>query len=116
MAGRYIREAVRQRVRLYVDYDPIIVITGLSNTYTHYITTELEYDVQRYEAGSVIYGRNTLAAYTIEMEKMVDNRVRRAQALRPAALVPLPCLPGGSGTGTHIFKNGGSGTAAALNF
>ena len=73
MAGRYIREAVRQRIRQYADYDPVIVITGLSNTYTHYITTELEYDEQRYEAGSVIYGRNTLAAYTIEMEKMVDN-------------------------------------------
>ena len=45
---------------------------------------------------------------------MGRSRVRRAQALRPAALVPLPCLPGGSGTGTHIFKSGGSGTAAAL--
>ena len=30
--------------------------------------------------------------------------VRRAQALRPAALVPLPCLPGGSGTGTEFLK------------
>ena len=73
MAGRYLREAVRQKIREYVDYDPIIVITGLSNIYTHYITTVPEYEAQRYEAGSVIYGPNTLAAYTTELKSLVAD-------------------------------------------
>lgn len=73
MAGRYLREEIRQKIRQYVDYDPIIVITGLSNIYTHYITTLSEYNAQRYEAGSVIYGPNTLAAYTIELVNLVGD-------------------------------------------
>ena len=60
MAGRKIREALRQEIRKHVDFDPFIVIAGLSNIYTHYITTVEEYNAQRYEAGSVIYGENTL--------------------------------------------------------
>ncbi|CBY33757.1 unnamed protein product [Oikopleura dioica] len=66
MAGRKIREALRQEIRKHVDFDPFIVIAGLSNIYTHYITTVEEYNAQRYEAGSVIYGENTLQAYTEE--------------------------------------------------
>jgi len=40
-----------------------ITIAGLSNAYTHYITTHEEYIPQRYEAASVLYGPWTLAAY-----------------------------------------------------
>ncbi|KAI1231573.1 hypothetical protein IHE44_0007644 [Lamprotornis superbus] len=37
--------------------------TCLCNVYTHYITTYEEYQVQRYEAASTIYGPHTLSAY-----------------------------------------------------
>uniref|UniRef100_A0A8B9RR43 Neutral ceramidase n=1 Tax=Accipiter nisus TaxID=211598 RepID=A0A8B9RR43_9AVES len=40
-----------------------VVIAGLCNVYTHYITTYEEYQVQRYEAASTIYGPHTLSAY-----------------------------------------------------
>uniref|UniRef100_A0A8B9K1T1 Neutral ceramidase n=1 Tax=Astyanax mexicanus TaxID=7994 RepID=A0A8B9K1T1_ASTMX len=40
-----------------------VVITGLCNIYTHYITTYEEYQVQRYEGASTIYGPHTLSAY-----------------------------------------------------
>ncbi|ELV10211.1 Neutral ceramidase [Tupaia chinensis] len=40
-----------------------VVISGLCNVYTHYITTYEEYQVQRYEAASTIYGPHTLSAY-----------------------------------------------------
>ena len=40
-----------------------IVIAGLSNVYTHYITTYEEYQRQRYEAASTIFGPHTLKAY-----------------------------------------------------
>uniref|UniRef100_A0A8B9SDD3 Neutral ceramidase n=1 Tax=Apteryx owenii TaxID=8824 RepID=A0A8B9SDD3_APTOW len=40
-----------------------VVIAGLCNVYTHYIATYEEYQVQRYEAASTIYGPHTLSAY-----------------------------------------------------
>ncbi len=40
-----------------------IVIAGLSNTYTGYVATPEEYDVQRFEAAATAYGRHTLGAY-----------------------------------------------------
>ncbi|KAL9612413.1 MAG: hypothetical protein Q9167_003007 [Letrouitia subvulpina] len=43
--------------------EPIIVLGGPANTYTHYITTREEYAVQRYEGASTLYGPNTLDAY-----------------------------------------------------
>uniref|UniRef100_A0A3Q1FSR3 Neutral ceramidase n=1 Tax=Acanthochromis polyacanthus TaxID=80966 RepID=A0A3Q1FSR3_9TELE len=43
--------------------DTEVVIAGLSNVYTHYITTYEEYQVQRYEGASTIYGPHTLSAY-----------------------------------------------------
>lgn len=39
------------------------VLAGLSNVYSHYITTWEEYQVQRYEAASTIFGPYTCAAY-----------------------------------------------------
>ncbi|KAL2020934.1 hypothetical protein VTK56DRAFT_7821 [Thermocarpiscus australiensis] len=42
---------------------PIVVLGGPANSYTHYITTEEEYSIQRYEGASTLYGPHTLAAY-----------------------------------------------------
>lgn len=39
------------------------VLAGLSNVYSHYIATWEEYQVQRYEAASTIFGPYTCAAY-----------------------------------------------------
>ena len=46
MAGRKLREAIRQEIREHAEIDPIVIIAGLSNIYTHYIVTEDEYDAQ----------------------------------------------------------------------
>uniref|UniRef100_A0A3Q2YAN7 Neutral ceramidase n=1 Tax=Hippocampus comes TaxID=109280 RepID=A0A3Q2YAN7_HIPCM len=62
MAGRRLREAVQQVTFSGVD----VVIAGLSNVYTHYITTYEEYQVQRYEGASTIYGPHTLSAYILK--------------------------------------------------
>ena len=43
--------------------DSHVVIAGLSNSYTHYITTFEEYQEQRYEGASTLYGPHTLASY-----------------------------------------------------
>ncbi len=42
---------------------PKVVLGGPANTYAHYIATEEEYSVQRYEGASTLYGPHTLAAY-----------------------------------------------------
>uniref|UniRef100_A0A671RKI3 Neutral ceramidase n=1 Tax=Sinocyclocheilus anshuiensis TaxID=1608454 RepID=A0A671RKI3_9TELE len=40
-----------------------VVVAGLCNIYTHYITTYEEYQIQRYEGASTIFGPHTLSAY-----------------------------------------------------
>ncbi|XP_018536315.1 neutral ceramidase [Lates calcarifer] len=64
MSGRRLREAVKQELESEGTFrDTEVVIAGLSNVYTHYITTYEEYQVQRYEGASTIYGPHTLSAY-----------------------------------------------------
>ncbi|KAI9699628.1 MAG: hypothetical protein M1836_002662 [Candelina mexicana] len=63
MAGRRWKEALANDVN-----DPgldgfKVVLGGPANSYTHYIATEEEYAVQRYEGASTLYGPNTLEAY-----------------------------------------------------
>lgn len=65
MAGRRWKESIAaaaSRSSLTED-DPIVVLGGPANSYTHYITTEEEYNVQRYEGASTLYGPHTLNAY-----------------------------------------------------
>ena len=40
-----------------------LVIAGLTNTYSSYVTTYEEYQAQRYEGASTIFGPHTLDAY-----------------------------------------------------
>jgi neutral ceramidase len=64
MSGRRWREAVHnQVVASGIVKDPLVVLGGPANTYTHYIATEEEYSVQRYEGASTLHGPHTLAAY-----------------------------------------------------
>lgn len=65
MSGRRMRRAVEEAVRENQPdgSDPHVVIAGLSNVYTHYIATYEEYQRQRYEAASTLYGPHTLEAY-----------------------------------------------------
>jgi neutral ceramidase len=63
MSGRRLRNTVRDVLVRGGMQDPIVVIAGLSNTYSGYIATYEEYQVQRYEAASTVYGPHTLGAY-----------------------------------------------------
>ncbi|KFP14884.1 Neutral ceramidase, partial [Egretta garzetta] len=63
MSGRRLREAVKREFDSHGTPRMDVVIAGLCNVYTHYITTYEEYQVQRYEAASTIYGPHTLSAY-----------------------------------------------------
>lgn len=64
MAGRRMREAVKNELESQGSLGQVeVVIAGLCNIYTHYITTYEEYQIQRYEAASNIYGPHSLSAY-----------------------------------------------------
>ena len=77
MAGRRLREHVRTAlIAEGLGEETQILIASDANSYTHYITTPEEYEVQRYEGGSTIYGINTLAAYMQEYTKLAVAMVR----------------------------------------
>jgi neutral ceramidase len=64
MSGRRWREAVHNAiVSSSIASSPIVVLGGPANSYTHYIATEEEYGIQRYEGASTLYGQHTLNAY-----------------------------------------------------
>ncbi|KAJ9694880.1 hypothetical protein PVL29_010381 [Vitis rotundifolia] len=82
MAGRRLRDAVKSV--LYsggsdLDSNVHIVIAGLANTYSQYVTTFEEYQVQRYEGASTLYGPHTLSAYIQEFEKLAMAIVKGEQ-------------------------------------
>ncbi|KAA0195384.1 Neutral ceramidase [Fasciolopsis buskii] len=81
MSGRRIREGVQEVIRSNKRYGkrtaaPIhVALAGLSNTYTSYIATPEEYELQRYEGASTIYGPLTLPAYVNQFRKLAEALV-----------------------------------------
>ncbi|XP_020517299.1 neutral ceramidase isoform X1 [Amborella trichopoda] len=77
MAGRRIREAVKDTLvnqgKGEFDENTHVLIAGLANTYSQYITTFEEYQQQRYEAASTLFGPHTLSAYIQEFNKLAAS-------------------------------------------
>ncbi len=76
MSGRRLRRVVRDVLIKGGISDPIITIAGLSNSYTHYITTFEEYNGQRYEAASTLFGPHTLSAYIQEFKRITLDLIQ----------------------------------------
>ncbi|THD21070.1 Neutral ceramidase C [Fasciola hepatica] len=82
MSGRRVREAVqevvrhRKKQRNKASNPFYVALAGLSNTYTSYIATPEEYQLQRYEGASTIYGPLTLPAYVNQFRKLADALVQ----------------------------------------
>jgi neutral ceramidase len=69
---------------------PLVVLGGPANSYTHYLATEEEYGIQRYEGASTLYGPNTLNAYI----NLTTSYLPYLAATPPAApLTPGPSPP-----------------------
>ncbi|KAJ3275788.1 hypothetical protein HDV01_007255 [Terramyces sp. JEL0728] len=77
MGGRRLRKAILSQLVQdgTVDSDAHIVLAGLSNIYTSYVTTYEEYLQQRYEAGSTIFGPHTLEAYINQFTQLAHSFV-----------------------------------------
>lgn len=74
MAGRRLRDAVKATLIAKGNGDfnnnTVVIIAGLTNSYSQYVTTYEEYQVQRYEGASTLYGPHTLSAYIQELTKL----------------------------------------------
>ncbi|XP_075148861.1 neutral ceramidase-like [Haematobia irritans] len=62
MAGRNLQKLIED-FSIFGDGEFEVILAGLSNIYSSYITTRQEYQAQRYEAASTLYGPNTLSIY-----------------------------------------------------
>ncbi|MGH3744718.1 MAG: neutral/alkaline non-lysosomal ceramidase N-terminal domain-containing protein [Mycobacteriales bacterium] len=80
VAGLRLRRAVAEAVG--ADVLDVLVV-GYSNAYAHYVTTPEEYDLQRYEGGSTLFGRWELPAF-----------VQTVTGLARAMADGVPVLPG----------------------
>ncbi|KAL3518113.1 hypothetical protein ACH5RR_020702 [Cinchona calisaya] len=73
MSGRRLRDAVKTVLTASTGQfngNVHVVIAGLTNTYSQYITTFEEYQIQRYEGASTLFGPHTLSAYIQEFKKL----------------------------------------------
>lgn len=80
MAGRRLRKAVHQALQeapLRPAHPEDVIVVGLCNTYSDYITTPEEYQVQRYEGASTIYGPHTLTVHLKMYRNLAQNIVKR---------------------------------------
>ncbi|KAL1307247.1 hypothetical protein HN51_049220 [Arachis hypogaea] len=89
MAGRRLRDAVKTVLSGHKDFGNNIhvVIAGLTNTYSQYVTTFEEYEVQRYEGASTLFGPHTLSAYIQEFTKLA-NALISGQPVEPGPQPP----------------------------
>lgn len=76
MAGRRVREAVLEEAKNAGSGGPSkVVLSGLSNAYSSYVVTPEEYQVQRYEGASTIFGPHTLPAYIVHYQLMTKSLI-----------------------------------------
>ncbi|MBS4100034.1 neutral/alkaline non-lysosomal ceramidase N-terminal domain-containing protein [Tsukamurella paurometabola] len=70
MAGARLRDAVAGAAGI---GSGDVLVQGYANGYAHYLTTPEEYDAQRYEAGSTVFGRNELAAFAEAAQRLASD-------------------------------------------
>ncbi|OBK85007.1 neutral/alkaline non-lysosomal ceramidase N-terminal domain-containing protein [Mycolicibacter sinensis] len=66
-----------------------VLVAGYSNGYLHYVTTPEEYEEQRYEGGSTMFGRWELAA----LQQVVAGLATAMRERRPAPNGNAPAAP-----------------------
>lgn len=75
MAGRRLKSEVQLFAKSR-SHEFTSILCGLSNIYTSYITTPEEYEIQRYEGASTIFGPHTLTIYINRFIKLLDVMLR----------------------------------------
>lgn len=79
MSGRRMRNTIRDSALQHDRKSDIqVILAGLSNIYTSYVTTPEEYEMQRYEAASTIFGPHTLTIYLSQYEKLMQSLIQNS--------------------------------------
>ncbi|XP_032681175.1 neutral ceramidase [Odontomachus brunneus] len=81
MSGRRLREAIKKVMNDTLNSETSVIVAGLCNTYSDYITTPEEYQIQRYEGASTIYGPHTLTIYLKQYQELMQAAVQRKELL-----------------------------------
>lgn len=77
MSGRRVRTAVQDAALQAGHPQKVkVILCGLSNIYTSYIATPEEYQKQRYEAASTIFGPHTLTIYLQQFQLLTQAMIR----------------------------------------
>ncbi|KYN38173.1 Neutral ceramidase [Trachymyrmex septentrionalis] len=76
MSGRRLRESIRKVMSDASDDETFVIVAGLCNTYSDYITTPEEYQIQRYEGASTIYGPHTLTIYLKQYQELIKAAIQ----------------------------------------
>ena len=83
MSGRRMKELLKseadQLLRAGSEPETKVVLAGLSNAYSSYVTTFEEYQVQRYEGASTIFGPHTLEAYMNQYSRLLKGLLTGGQ-------------------------------------
>lgn len=87
MSGRRLRESIKKVMNDASDDETSVIVAGLCNTYSDYVTTPEEYQIQRYEGASTIYGPHTLTIYLRQYQELVQA------AIHKKAIPPGPSPP-----------------------
>ncbi|XP_063912846.1 neutral ceramidase-like [Zophobas morio] len=112
MSGRRLREAVQETIISNGGSENTKpILTGHSNVYTNYIATFEEYQLQRYEGGSTIFGPHTLNLY-INRFKQMATALMTNETLDPG---PTP-RDFSSQLITLVFPAASDGVAEGQNF
>ncbi|XP_011170954.2 neutral ceramidase [Solenopsis invicta] len=76
MSGRRLREAIKKVMNDASVNETFVIVAGLCNIYSDYITTPEEYQIQRYEGASTIYGPHTLTIYLKQYRELVQAAIQ----------------------------------------
>ncbi|KAK2590863.1 hypothetical protein QQS21_011455 [Conoideocrella luteorostrata] len=89
MSGRRWKAAVAKEAASFMKEEPIVVLGGPANSYSHYCATPEEYEIQRYEGASTLFGPHELDAY-INLTLSNLHYLRPDSTSTPDQGVPAP--------------------------
>lgn len=73
MSGRRLRNSIATLAQqIYQNSNVKVILAGLTNSYSSYITTPEEYQIQRYEGASTIFGPYTLPIYISQYRRLYE--------------------------------------------
>lgn len=87
IAGKQLKESIEKTLKeKHINH---YIIAPYCNEYSGYITTKEEYRVQCYEGGHTLFGENTLAAYTNEINVLANELIKDKSLRKKSTIEPI---------------------------